>query len=65
MTSYRIYVDGKLRLVCGSQFVLMNNVINFIEKYGKDRVEVREVESNDLDKIELQQLREVIGNIRQ
>lgn len=65
MKSYRIYVDGKLRLVCGSQFVLMNNVINFIEKYGKDRVEVREVESNDLDKIELQQLREVIGNIRQ
>ena len=65
MTSYRIYVDGKLILVCGSQFVLMNNVINFIEKYGKDKVEVREVESNDLDKIELQQLREVIGNIRQ
>ena len=65
MKSYRIYVDGKLRLVCGSQFVLMNNVINFIEKYGKDRVEVMERESNDLDKIELQQLREVIGNIRQ
>lgn len=65
MTSYRIYVDGKLRLVCGSQFALMNNVINFIEKYGKDRVEVMERESNDLDKIELQQLREVIGNIRQ
>ena len=60
---FKIYVDGKLRLICGSPFVLMNNVTKLEKQYGKDRVEVKEYEVNELNKVELQQLRESMDHI--
>lgn len=60
---FKIYVDGKLKLICGSPFVLMNNVTKLEKQYGKDRVEVKEYEVNDLNKEELQQLKEHMDSI--
>lgn len=63
--SFKVYVDGKLRLVCGNEFVLMNNVVNLTEKYGKDRVTVEEYEVDmNLNKVELQELKDTINAIK-
>ena len=60
---FRIYVDGKLRLVTGHKLVAMNEFTNFTNKYGLDRVEIKERESNGLSKVELQNLKENIKKI--
>lgn len=57
---FRIYVDGKLRLVTGHKLVAMNNFKNFTSEYGLDRVEIKERESDGLSKVELQNLKENI-----
>lgn len=58
---YKVYVYGRLRLVCGNQLVLMSNVISLQERYGKDNVEVKEYEvDTELSKVELQELNETI-----
>ena len=44
--TFKVYVDGKLRLVCGSTMVLASNLINLKAKYGEDRVTVKEFEEN-------------------
>lgn len=62
---FKVYVDGKLRLVCGNEFVLMNNVVRLTEKYGKDRVAVKEYEVDmNLNKVELQNLKDIINGIK-
>ena len=62
---FKVYVDGKLRLVCGNEFVLMNNVVRLTEKYGKDRVAVKEYEVDmNLNKVELQNLKDTINGIK-
>lgn len=62
---FKVYVDGKLRLVCGNEFVLMNNVVSLTEKYGKDRVVVKEYEVDmNLNKVELQELKDTINAIK-
>lgn len=60
---FRIYVDGKLRLVTGNKLVAMNEFENFIREYGLDRVEIKEREFNELSKVELQDLKENIERI--
>lgn len=60
---FRIYVDGKLRLVTCHKLVAMNNFKNFTSEYGLDRVEIKERESNGLSKVELQNLKEYIKKI--
>lgn len=60
---FRIYVDGKLRLVTGNKLVAMNEFENFIREYGLDRVEIKEHEFNELSKVELQDLKENIERI--
>lgn len=58
---YKVYVYGRLRLVCGNPLVLMSNVISLQERYGKDNVEVKEYEvDTELSKVELQELNETI-----
>ena len=39
---YRIYLDGKLKNICYNQYALMCNVTSLLDKYGKDRVKVKE-----------------------
>lgn len=60
---FRIYVDGKLRLVTGNKLVAMNTFENFTKEYGLDRVEIKERESDGLSKVELQDLKENIKRI--
>ena len=61
---FKVYVDNKLRLICGNQLVLMSNVVSLKNMYGKDRVEVKEYESDiELNKVELQDLKETIDTI--
>ena len=60
---FRIYVDGKLRLVTGHKLVAMNTFENFTREYGLDRVEIKERESDGLSKVELQDLKENIKRI--
>ena len=60
---FKIYVDGKLRLVCGNQLVTMSNFENLKSTYGSDRVEVKEYEFDGLSKVELQGLKENIDSI--
>ena len=60
---FKIYVDGKLRLVCGNQLVTMSNFENLKNKYGTDRVEVKEYEFDGLSKVELQDLKENMDSI--
>lgn len=58
---FKVYVDGKLRLICGNQSVLMSNVTSLESMHGKDRIEVKEYEVDiELNKIELQNLKETI-----
>lgn len=59
---FRIYVDGKLRLVTGNKLVAMNNFKNFTREYGLDRVEIKEYEFNELSEIELQNLKEKLDS---
>lgn len=55
---FKVYVDGKLRMGCGSQFVLMNNVVRLHQKYGKDRVKIVECEESiPFTKEELEELK--------
>lgn len=44
---FRIYVDGKLRLVTGHKLVAMNTFENFTREYGLDRVEIKRMELKD------------------
>jgi hypothetical protein len=60
---FRIYVDGKLRLVTGDKLVAMNNFEKFTREYGLGRVEIKEREFNELSKVELQDLKENIKRI--
>lgn len=60
---FRIYVDGKLRLVTGHKLVAMNNFKNFTREYGLDRVEIKERESDGLSKVELQNIKENMDSI--
>lgn len=60
---FRIYVDGKLRLVTSNKLVAMNNFKNFTREYGLDRVEIKEREFDGLSKVELQDLKENIKRI--
>lgn len=60
---FKIYVDGKLRLVCGNELVAMSNFENLKSKYGTDRVKVKEYESDGLNNIELQKLKKGINEI--
>lgn len=60
---FRIYVDGKLRLVTGHKLVAMNNFKNFTSEYGLDRVEIKERESDGLSKVELQNLKALFVNV--
>lgn len=60
---FKIYVDGKLRLVCGNELVTMSNFENLKSRYGTDRVEVKEYEFDGLSKVELQDLKENMDSI--
>lgn len=60
---FKIYVDGKLRIVCGNPLVAMSNFENLKSKYGSDRVEVKEYEFDGLSKVELQDLKENMDSI--
>lgn len=60
---FKIYVDGKLRLVTGNKLVAMNNFEKFTRKYGLGRVEIKEREFNELSKVELQDLKENIKRV--
>ena len=60
---FRIYVDGKLRLITGNKLVAMNNFENFTREYGLGRVEIKEREFNELSKVELQDLKENIKRV--
>lgn len=61
---YKIYVDGKLRLICQNNFILMNNIVDLKQKYGEDRVEVKEYDlKTNLTDDELQDLRNFIDNL--
>lgn len=60
---FRIYVDGKLRLVTGHKLVAMNEFEKFTREYGLGRVEIKEREFNELSKVELQDLKENIKRI--
>ncbi len=57
---FRIYVDGKLRLVTGHKLVAMNEFENFTRECGLDRVEIKEREFDWSSKVELQVLKENI-----
>lgn len=62
--TFKVYVDGKLRLICGSSMVLMSNVIKLKAKYGEDRVTVKEFEENTkLTEKEHQEMKEYMDNI--
>lgn len=62
---FKVYIDGKLRLVCGNELVLMKNVTSLTEKYGKDRIEVKEYEVDmNLNEIKLQELKDTINTIK-
>lgn len=62
---YKVYVDGKLRLVCQNNFILMNNVIDLKAKYGEDKVEVKEYDLKaELNDDELEDLRKVINDLK-
>lgn len=39
---YRIYLNDKLKNLCYNQYALMCNVTSLSEKYGKNRVKVKE-----------------------
>lgn len=56
--TFKIYIDGKLRLLTGNKLVAMNNFENFIREYGLGRVEIKESEFDTINKVELQDLKE-------
>lgn len=62
--TFKVYVDGKLRLVCGSTMVLASNLINLKAKYGEDRVTVKEFEENTkLTEKEHQEMKDYMDEI--
>lgn len=62
--TFKVYVDGKLRLICGSIIVLTSNLINLNARYGEDRVTVKEFEENiKLTEKERQELNEYMDEI--
>lgn len=62
--TFKVYVDGKLRLICGSSMVLMSNVIKLKAKYGEDRVTVKEFEENTkLTEKEHQEMKDYMDEI--
>lgn len=50
----RIYVDGKLVNICYNEYALMNNYASYLQKYGTERVVVKnlDVPINDKEKRE-------------
>ena len=62
--TFKVCVDGKLRLVCGSSVVLMSNVIKLKAKYGEDRVTIKELGENDkITEKERQEMKDFIDEI--
>lgn len=50
MKETRIYLDNKLISIGYNPFTIGCNLINFIQKYGKERISTKECDSHLMDK---------------
>lgn len=61
--TYKIYINNKLRLICGNKDIVTNYFEKFRIKYGIDNVEIKESEIDLNKKVELQQLKDTLQSI--
>lgn len=62
MKKFKVYVNDKLRLVCGNEITLMNNINTLTQKYRKDKIKIEQCEIDfKIDEQKLSELKSLIN----